>query len=263
MRLMEGRAAVITGASTGMGRAIAETLAREGASVALVARGREALDEAARGARSAGAQVLPFAGDVSDGEFARRVIDAVVERWGHLDLLVNNAGTNTFHRNLPDISEQDWRRVLETNVTGAFLFTRHALRPMRRARRGQIICITSAAGLAPAAPAGVAYSASKHALQSLVGSINLEERRYGIRACAIAPGETDTPNLRLRPLPPSAEALAKMLRPQDIANAVLYVASQPDTVSVELLVVNPTERRNYQADYERYVAEGHTGPGPD
>ena len=134
---------------------------------------------------------------------------------------------------------------------------------MRMAGRGQVITITSGAGLAPNAPSGVAYSASKHALQSLTASINLEERRHGIRACAIAPGETDTPNLNLRPRPPASEALAKMLRPEDVANSVLFVATQPEHVSVELIIVNPTERRNYQADYERYVAEGHTDVSPD
>jgi len=258
MGLLEGRIALVTGASTGMGRAIAVCLAGEGASLGLVARGREALEEAAGAARARGAVALTFAGDVADDVFARRVIDELVERFGRIDLLVNNAGTNTFHRNLADISVEDWRRVLETNVTGAFLFTRYALHPMRKAGRGQIVNVTSTAGLTPTPPAGVAYSASKHALHSLTTSVNLEERRHGIKACAIVPGETDTPNLDLRPRPPSREALAKMLRPEDIANAVLYAASQPAHVSVELIVVNPFERRDYQADYERYVAEGHT-----
>ena len=263
MGLLEGKVALVTGASTGIGRSVAAALAGEGAAVGLVARGREALEETAAQARALGVRVFAFAGDVADGVFARRVVDEVVERLGRIDILVNNAGTNTFHRNLADISEDDWRRVFETNVTGAFLFTRYALRPMRKASRGQVITITSGAGLAPNAPAGVAYSASKHALQSLTTSINLEERRHGIRACAIAPGETDTPNLDLRPRPPAPEALAKMLRPEDVARAVLFVASQPEHVSVELIVVNPTERRNYHADYERYVAEGHTDVLPD
>ncbi len=263
MGLLEGKVALVTGASTGIGRAIAVGLAGEGAAVGLVARGRDALEETAVRARALGARVFSFAGDVADGGFARRVVEEMVEQLGRIDILVNNAGTNTFHRNIADISADDWRRVFETNVTGAFLFTRCALRPMRKAGRGQVITITSSAGLAPNPPAGVAYSASKHALQSLTTSINLEERRHGVRACAIAPGETDTPNLDLRPLPPSPEALAKMLHPEDLARAVLFVALQPEHVSVELIVVNPTERRDSQADYERYVADGHTDVSPD
>jgi NAD(P)-dependent dehydrogenase (short-subunit alcohol dehydrogenase family) len=235
----------------------------EGATLGLVARSADRLEEAASLARAKGAEVLSFPGDVADNELAKRVARTMIERFGRIDILVNNAGTNTYHRNLADMSVADWNQVFSTNLTGAFLFTRHVLPHMRKAGKGQIINISSGAGLAPNPPAGVTYFASKHALHSLTGSINLEERRHGIRACVIAPGETDTPNLDLRPRPPAKEDLAKMLRPEDIANAVVYIASQTDHVSVELLVINPTVRRNYQADYERYVAEGHTSVSLD
>lgn len=258
MQYLLGKVAIVTGASTGMGEAIAVALAEEGAALALVARSAERLEKAAARVRQKGNDVLVFPGDVADRAFARQVVEVVVGRFGRLDLLVNNAGTNTAHRNLADTPVADWRRVLETNLTGAFLFTRYALPPMRKAGRGLIVNISSGAGLAPSGPAGVAYSASKHGIHSLTGSINAEERRHGIRACVIAPGETDTPNLDLRPLVPDKAARAAMLRPEDIANAVRYIATQPDHVSVDLLVISPTARRNYQADYERYVAEGHT-----
>jgi len=235
----------------------------EGATLGLVARSADRLEETASLARAKGAEVLSFPGDVADNELAKRVARTMIERFGRIDILVNNAGTNTYHRNLADMSVADWNQVFSTNLTGAFLFTRHVLPHMRKAGKGQIINISSGAGLAPNPPAGVTYFASKHALHSLTGSINLEERRHGIRACVIAPGETDTPNLDLRPRPPAKEDLAKMLRPEDIANAVVYIASQTDHVSVELLVINPTVRRNYQADYERYVAEGHTSVSLD
>ena len=258
MGRLRGKVAVVTGASTGMGRAIAIAMAVEGVNLGLVARNPGRLEETASLARGKGGQVLTFAGDVADSELASRVIRTMIERFGSIDILINNAGTNTFHRNLADMSIPDWHQVFSTNITGVFLFTRHVLPHMRKAGKGQIINISSAAGLAPSAPAGVAYSASKHALHSFNGSINLEERRHGIRACVIAPGETDTPNLDLRPRPPVKDDLATMLRSEDIANAVVYVASQPDHVSVDMLVITPTMPRNYQADYERYVAEGHT-----
>ncbi len=254
---LQGKVALVTGASTGMGRAITVAMAAEGATLGLVARNADRLEEAAAQARTDGA-VLAFPGDVADNDLVKRVVLEMVEQFGRIDILVNSAGTNSFHRNLADLSIEDWNRVMSTNLTGAFLFTRHVLPHMRKAGKGLIINISSGAGLQPSAPAGAAYSASKHALHSLTGSINAEERRHGIRASVIAPGETDTPNLDLRPRPPSREDLAKMLRPEDIANAVIYVATQPDSVAVELLVINPTVRRNYQSDYERYVAEGHT-----
>ena len=258
MGCLQGKVAIVTGASTGMGQAIAIAMAAEGATLGLIARSARPLEEAGSAARTKGGEVLTFPGDVADNELAKRVVRTMIERFGRIDFLVNNAGTNTPHRNLADMSVADWSQVLGTNITGAFLFTRHVLPHMRMAAKGQIINISSGAGLAPSAPAGVAYSASKHALDSLNGSINLEERRHGIRACVIAPGETDTPNLDLRPRPPAKEELAKMLRSEDVANAVIYVASQPDHVSVDMIVITPTAPRDYQADYERYVAEGHT-----
>jgi len=258
MGRLQGKVALVTGASTGMGRAIATALAAEGATLGLVARNEGRLQEAASQAQAHGGRVLALPGDVADHDLVKRAVSETIAAFGRIDILVNNAGTNTFHRNLGDISAADWQRVLDTNLTGAFLFTRQVLPYMRKAGRGHIINISSGAGLRPSAPAGVAYSASKHALDSLTGSINLEERRHGIRACVIAPGETDTPNLDLRPRPPAKEDLARMLRSEDIASAVVYVATQPDHVCVELLVINPTVQRNYQADYDRYVAEGHT-----
>jgi NADP-dependent 3-hydroxy acid dehydrogenase YdfG len=258
MGCLQGKVAVVTGASTGMGRAIAIAMAAQGVNLGLVARNAARLEETASLARTKGDQVLTFAGDVADNQLVKRVVSTMIERFGLIDILVNNAGTNTFHRNLADMSVADWDTVFGTNITGAFLFTRHVLPHMRKAGKGHLINISSAAGLAPSAPAGVAYSASKHALHSLNGSVNLEERRHGIRACVIVPGETATPNLELRPRPPAKEDLAKMLRPEDIANAVIYVASQPNHVSVDMLVITPTAPRDYQADYERYVAGGHT-----
>jgi len=258
MGRLQGKIIVVTGASSGMGQSIAVGLAAEGANLGLVARRADRLEETAALARARVSDVIVFPGDVADPALAKRTIDETLARFGHIHILVNNAGVNTFHRNLADTSVSDWHRVLDTNLTGAFLFSRYALPHMRAARTGHIINISSGAGLAPSAPGGVAYSASKHGIHALTGSINLEERRHGVKACVIAPGEVDTPNLDIRPRPPAKADLAKMLRPEDIANAVIYVASQPEHVSIDLLVITPTVRRNYQADYEQYVAEGHT-----
>lgn len=260
---LQGKSVIVTGASTGMGRAIAIALAEEGARLAIVARNEERLNETAEAVRQKGAEVLVFPADVGNYEKVRSIVQQVVEHYGKIDVLVNNAGTNTKHRNLADISVADWNLVINTNLTGPFLFTREALPYMRTAKNGLIINVSSGAGLRAGAPGGVAYSASKRGLHSLTESTNLEERRHGIRACVVVPGEVDTPNLDLRPLPPSAEARARMLKAEDIANAVVYVANQPDYVAVEMVVVSPTELRNYNADYERYVQEGHTAQRQD
>jgi NAD(P)-dependent dehydrogenase (short-subunit alcohol dehydrogenase family) len=263
MGKLTGQVAIVTGASTGMGRAIAVALASQGAALGLVARHAGRLEESAELARAKGVDVLTFAGDVGDSTTSATVVRKVYEHFGRLDILVNNAGTNVFHRNWPDTTVPDWNLVINTNLSGAFYFARQVLPVMRKAGSGTIINISSGAGLHAGAPGGVAYSASKHGMQALTGSLNAEERRYGIRASVICPGETDTPNLDLRPRPPSAEALARMLTSEDIAEAVVYVATQPARVAVELLVITPTVRRNYAADYERYTAEGHTAVKPE
>jgi NAD(P)-dependent dehydrogenase (short-subunit alcohol dehydrogenase family) len=263
MGKLTGKVAIVTGASTGMGRAIGVALAAEGANLGLVARNPKRLEESAVLARDAGVEVLAFPGDVGDPATSAIVVRQVFEKFGRIDILVNNAGTNVFHRNWPDTTVPDWNLVINTNLSGAFYFARQVLPVMRKAGGGIVINISSGAGLHAGAPGGVAYTASKHGMQALTGTLNAEERRYGIRSCAICPGETDTPNLDLRPRPPSSEALAKMLTSEDIANAVAYVATQPDSVAIELLVITPTARRNYAADYERYSAEGHTAVKPE
>jgi NAD(P)-dependent dehydrogenase (short-subunit alcohol dehydrogenase family) len=145
MGSLQGKVIIVTGASTGMGRAIAIGMATEGATLGLVARNKATLEETVAQARAKGAEVLACPGDVSDNECAKRVVATMVERFGRVDVLVNNAGTNTFHRNFSDTLVADWHRVLETNLTGAFLFTRHVLPPMRKAAKGQIINISSGA----------------------------------------------------------------------------------------------------------------------
>src|SRR5512146_1632198 len=170
MGTLQGKASIVTGASSGMGRAIAVGMAAQGARLALVARTESKLDETAAQARALGVEVLTFVGDVADPGLAKRAIDESVRHFGGFQILVNNAGINTFHRNLADTALPDWHRVLDTNLTGAFLFTRYALPHMRAARCGHIISISSGAGLAPSAPGGVAYSASKHGIHSLTGS---------------------------------------------------------------------------------------------
>jgi NADP-dependent 3-hydroxy acid dehydrogenase YdfG len=117
--------------------------------------------------------------------------------------------------------------------------------------------------LRPVARAGVAYCASKHAVHALTGSTNLEERRNGIRACVIAPGETDTPAMDQRPDAPSPERRALFLRPEDVADAVVYVATQPDSVAVELLVINPAVQGSVEADFDKFLALGHTATRSD
>jgi NADP-dependent 3-hydroxy acid dehydrogenase YdfG len=245
---LEGQVAVVTGAGTGIGRATAIALGRAGARVVLSGRRREPLETVAAELRAAGTSALVQPGDVTRPEAAAALAEAASETWGRLDLLVNNAGLNARVRDLGAVSVDDWREVIEVNLHGTFLPTRSALAVMRAARRGTVVNVASIAGLTASLLSGPAYSASKAAVLSFTQSINLAERRHGIRACAICPGEVATPIIELRPHPPSAEALATMLQPEDIAETILHVAALPDRANVELVTIRPTVLRDLSLD---------------
>ena len=226
-----------------MGRATALALAREGASLILFGRRREPLDACAQEIEAEGARALVFPLDVADDRAVDAAVAAAVERFGRIDILVNNAGTNITRRALREVSVADWHRVLATNLTGVFICTRAVLPAMRQQRAGLIINVLSGAALNASAIPGAAYSASKRGAVAISQIINAEEAENGIRATTIYPGDTVTPILDSRPTPPSAEAKALMLQPEDIAATVLYVATLPDRAWVVDLNIRPWKKR--------------------
>jgi len=164
----------------------------------------------------------------------------VERRFGRLDILVNAAGTNTKQRTLDDMSAEQWEEVVAVNLTGVFHCS-HALLPlMRRGGGGNVVNIVSTAALLVSPGAGTHYSAAKRGLLSLTESINIEQGRHGVRACAIIPGEVDTPLIDKRPEAPSAERRAGMLRPEDVAEAVYYVVTRPARVTVSEITIWPS-----------------------
>jgi NADP-dependent 3-hydroxy acid dehydrogenase YdfG len=156
------------------------------------------------------------------------------------DILVSNAGVNIVERRLEVLSPENWDYLMNVNATGAFNVV-HAVLPQMRARKdGVIISISSIAGIRPSELGGAAYSAAKHAMDALTKVIGLEERENGIRACVISPGEVDTPILEARPVPVSDEHRARILQPEDVAAAAVFVASLPPRANVSELVIKPT-----------------------
>jgi 3-oxoacyl-[acyl-carrier protein] reductase len=183
---LAGQVAIVTGASQGLGRAIAEALAAAGAAVALVARSADKLADVAAGITAAGGRAEAFPCDVTKGEDIQRVVDAVVEKLGRLDILVNNAGV-TRDTLLPRMSDEEWDQVLTTNLRAPFLFMRAASRPMMQQRYGRIVNVASVSGLI-GNPGQANYSASKAGLVGLTKTVAKELAGRKITVNAVAPG---------------------------------------------------------------------------
>ncbi len=239
MKAPETRTAIVTGAGSGIGQAIAVVFAQVGIDIALAGRRAEALEETAARIRRIGSDPLALPADVTDRPSVRALTDRTVERFGRIDILVNNAGVNTAKRGLKDISDGDWDRVIQVNLTGAFNAFRAVLPQMEEQGGGVVINISSMAGKRAGVVGGAAYSASKFGMASLTQSINAELRETGIRACCIYPGEVDTPILDVRPVPVSPQQRAAALHAEDVAAAALMVAQLPNRAVVEEITIFP------------------------
>jgi 3-oxoacyl-[acyl-carrier protein] reductase len=220
--------ALVTGASRGIGRAIAESLARCGARVACVARNAEKLGETVAAITAAGGVAEAFECNVADAASVEKAVEAIIGRWGKLQILVNNAGI-TRDTLLARMSDEQWDEVLNTNLRGAFLFTRAVTRPMMQGRYGRIINISSVSGLI--GNAGQAnYSASKAGLIGFTRSVARELASRNVTVNCVCPGfiETDMTAALGDAVHEEVKKRipAKRLgKPEDVSAAVLYLAS--------------------------------------
>ncbi|HTG44187.1 MAG TPA: SDR family NAD(P)-dependent oxidoreductase, partial [Verrucomicrobiae bacterium] len=163
----------------------------------------------------------------------------ILARFGKVDLLVNAAGTNVPRRSLEVLSTHDYHDMLDSNLNGAYYLIQAFLPTMRKEQSGTIVNIVSDAGRQASPKAGPAYVISKFGMIGLTQSINAEEKGHGIRACAILPGDIDTPLLDKRPSPPPAEARTRMLQPEDVAECVLLAVNLPPRAIIEELLIRP------------------------
>jgi len=231
-----GSVALVTGAGSGIGRASALRLVKEGWRVALIGRRPDALAETAQLAGGS-ASIHPC--DVADAAAVGRVVADVLQAFGRIDALVHCAGTNIARRSWEQVSAEDYRHLLAANLDGVFHCVQAVLPGMRQQGSGTIVVINSEAGRVANAKAGAAYVVSKFGLAGLVQSLNAEERAHGIRACSIFPGDVNTPLLDKRPVPPPPEARVKMLQPEDVAAAVWLAVSLPPRAIIEELIMRP------------------------
>ncbi len=240
---LAGQVAIVTGASSGIGRATVYALADAGAKVAIVARSADVINAMADEIVAKSGIAIAYAADVADAAAIERFVANVVHEWGRIDLLFANAGINTKQRNLHDMSVEQWDHVIDVNLNGVLYCVREVLPQMRRQKQGTIITLASMAGRHSGIMSGVAYGASKAGAVSLSHSINTEEKVNGVRATVILPGEVATAILDHRPNPPSAEARATMLQPEDVAETVVFIAAMPHRVTIDELWITPTMQR--------------------
>lgn len=237
--LSSKKVAVVTGAGSGVGRAVALLLSRQGWLVAAVGRRPEALQETITLAGPQAMNILSCPCDVGNAEAVHKLGMRVLAMFEKLDALINAAGTNTPHRSLAELSYGNYMHIMDTNLHGPYLCVQAFLPGMRQRRTGTIINIVSEAGKQASPKAGPAYVMSKFGLAGLTQSINAEERANGIRACSIFPGDIDTPILNLRPNPPPPEARSLMLQSEDVAECVRLVLELPPRAVVEEILIRP------------------------
>jgi NADP-dependent 3-hydroxy acid dehydrogenase YdfG len=238
MDLLKNKVAIVTGAGTGIGQAIAVEFVKVGAAVAFIGRRLDKLQEAVQTLPPE--RVLLLSVDVADRAAVNAAVGQVETHFGPVDILVNNAGTNTNPRSVGEVNPTDWDRTIAINLTGTFNCIRAVLPGMRARRDGLIINVSSIAGVRASQLAGAAYSASKHGMVALTHSLNAEEKDYGIRASVICPGEVNTPILDLRPEPVGPERRRQILQPEDLAAAALFIATLPPRACVPELIITPT-----------------------
>ena len=232
---LKGQSALVMGASSGIGRATALLLAREGVQVMAAARREERL-------RSLAAEAPGIAycrADAARAEDAERAASAALERSGKIDILVYATGTNTPDRSMRRLTTSLWETTVGINLNGAYYATRAVLPGMRAAGAGYLIYISSISAMVPDV-SGAAYQAAKRGLAGLAHAVRMEEKENGIRTSVICPGLVDTEMLNLRPVKTPEEVVAKAMQPEDVAEVVLAMVRLHPRVVIPEMQVMPT-----------------------
>jgi NAD(P)-dependent dehydrogenase (short-subunit alcohol dehydrogenase family) len=232
MKTLEHKIALVAGASSGIGRAAARLFAAEGACVVVGARRAEPLRELVEEIERDGGRACALAGDVADEDYARQLAQLARDKYGGLDIALNNAGTLGKVGPITEIPLEDWRRTLDVNLTSAYLAAKHQV-PLMIARGGGSLIFTSTfVGHTAGFPGLAAYAASKAGLTGLTQVLAAEHGRQGVRVNALMPGATDTEMGRQYLNTPEARAyvtslyaLKRMAAPEEIAQAALFLAS--------------------------------------
>ena len=233
MGIIDSKVAIVTGASSGIGRAAAQLFAQQGASVIAVARRQDGLDALVADIAGQGGQAMALAGSVDDEGFVKSVVDTALQQYGRLDIAFNNAGILGALGPTADMMLDDWNQVMDTNLTSAFLAAKYQLPAMAgQSGTASMIFTSTFVGHTVGLPGMGAYAASKAGLIGLTQVLAAEYATQGVRVNALLPGGTDTPMGRAAASTPEAlafvcnlHALKRIATPEEIAQAALFLAS--------------------------------------
>jgi NADP-dependent 3-hydroxy acid dehydrogenase YdfG len=242
----------ITGAGSGIGRAMALGFAAVGAKVAVTGRRFEALAETAS---QIGETALVVPADVSDADQVTKAYETVSQTWGAVDILVNNTGRNSSKRHWRQLTVAEMSSMLDVNLKTAFLCSMVVLPAMRSRKCGTLIHVGSMSATMVFPTAGASYAAAKSGLRQMSAHINAEEGIHGIRSICIHPGEVATEILTSRPNPPTQAEQGLMLQADDIATTAVFAAGLPARVTVSEITIVPTDNQAWRS-YAQAIANG-------
>lgn len=245
---LQDKVVIVTGASNGIGRAIAEAFAAEGAKTVLVARRAQLLDEVAAGIRSRGGEALTIAADLTREAEIVALFAKVKDTYGRLDVLVNNAGVPT-HINTEDISLQYWQEVIDINLTAPFLCSREAIRIMKAQtpQGGRIINVGSVSAKTPR-PDSLPYTATKFAMQGMTHQLTMDGRKYGVVSSIVHPGATLSSFTTRRGRTKSGVGATPddyVMAAEDVAKIAVLMATLPPEVNLYEATVLPNQMRSF------------------
>jgi serine 3-dehydrogenase (NADP+) len=238
---ISGRVVLILGASSGIGRAAAVLFAREGAHVVAAARRQSRLESLKEELAREQHDITVRCADVTSPEQMQLLAQETLNKFGNIDILVYASGTNTRDRSMERLNPEIWDSLLDSNLNGAFYATHAVLPAMRAARSGLLIYISSMGGIMPDL-SGAAYQASKRGVLGLAHAVRMEEKLNGIRTSVICPGLVNTELVEQRPVKVSPDVLAQALQPEDVAEAILYIAKLPTRAAVPEMHMVPASQ---------------------
>ncbi len=241
---LKDQVCIITGGGSGIGRDAALKMVQEGANVVIVGRTQSKLDAVKAEVDAVGGTVVSWMLDVSDYDAVQRMANGVLDNFGKIDVLVNNAGHSSHNRRLLNTTPEEARSVVDSNLIGTFFCTQAVVPAMLEAKSGTIINISSLAAVTPGPFSGFAYGAAKAGVINFTEFLNNDLRNTGIRASVIIPGEVATPILDNRPIPPDDNARTMMVDVAETSEAILLIATLPPRSNIPELVIRPTMHRD-------------------